>query len=110
MKKRQAIGLLAAAAVTTLATTVGAQFGAQAAPISAPAAPDAAPAAALGTTALPQHRPRKPTKKPLAGLRILISNDDSMQAARENGKDGIGLYDMRKSLCAAGADVVVVAP
>lgn len=110
MKKRQAIGLLAAAAVTALATTVGAQFGAQAAPIPAPAALDAAPAAALGTTALPQHRPRKPAKKPLAGLRILISNDDSMQAARENGKDGIGLYDMRKSLCAAGADVVVVAP
>lgn len=109
MKRKLRIGLLAAAAVAATATTVTAQFGAQAAPMPAPAGPDAAPAAALGA-ALPQHNTKKPAKKPLAGLRILISNDDSMQAARDNGKDGIGLYDMRKSLCAAGADVVVVAP
>ncbi|UUV31506.1 stationary phase survival protein SurE [Amycolatopsis roodepoortensis] len=47
---------------------------------------------------------------PLAGMRVLLGNDDSMQAARPDGADGIGLYDLRKRLCAAGADVVVVAP
>ncbi|WP_410585816.1 5'/3'-nucleotidase SurE [Amycolatopsis sp. lyj-108] len=47
---------------------------------------------------------------PLAGMRVLLSNDDSMQASRPDGADGIGLYDLRKRLCAAGADVVVVAP
>ncbi|MFC8506049.1 5'/3'-nucleotidase SurE [Streptomyces sp. NPDC057411] len=48
--------------------------------------------------------------KPLAGLRILISNDDSMQAAKTSNSDGLGLYELRRAMCAAGADVVVMAP
>ncbi|MFF1396294.1 5'/3'-nucleotidase SurE [Streptomyces sp. NPDC058287] len=48
--------------------------------------------------------------EPLAGLRVLLSNDDSMQAAKASHADGLGLYEMRKALCAAGADVVVMAP
>ncbi len=46
----------------------------------------------------------------LKGLKILLTNDDSMQAARPNNSDGLGLYEIRRSLCAAGADVVVIAP
>ncbi|MGC0329744.1 5'-nucleotidase [Streptomyces sp. SAI-170] len=48
--------------------------------------------------------------QPLAGLRVLLSNDDSMQAARPSHADGLGLYEIRKALCDAGADVVVMAP
>lgn len=33
-----------------------------------------------------------------------------MQMARPNGADGKGLYEVRRALCAAGADVVVIAP
>ncbi|GAA3703874.1 5'/3'-nucleotidase SurE [Zhihengliuella alba] len=33
-----------------------------------------------------------------------------MQAATASGKDGYGLYEARRALCEAGADVVVVAP
>lgn len=47
---------------------------------------------------------------PLAGMRILLSNDDSMQMARPNASDGKGLYEVRRALCSAGADVVVMAP
>ncbi|WP_374119560.1 hypothetical protein [Streptomyces sp. RKAG290] len=53
------------------------------------------------------------TRRPfpaLAGLRVLLSNDDSMQAARTSHSDGLGLYEIRKALCGAGADVVVMAP
>lgn len=46
----------------------------------------------------------------LRGLKILLTNDDSMQAARPNNSDGLGLYEVRKALCSAGADVVVIAP
>ena len=46
----------------------------------------------------------------LNGLKILLTNDDSMQAARPNNSDGLGLYEIRRALCAAGADVVVIAP
>jgi len=41
----------------------------------------------------------------LAGLRVLIANDDSVQPTR-----GTGLYELRKALCAAGADVIAVGP
>ncbi|MFB7513983.1 5'/3'-nucleotidase SurE [Streptomyces sp. NPDC056144] len=51
-----------------------------------------------------------PAGRPLAGMRILISNDDSMQAAKASNSDGLGLYELRRSMCAAGADVVVMAP
>ncbi|MFT4294941.1 MAG: 5'/3'-nucleotidase SurE [Micropruina sp.] len=110
MKKKLQFGLLAGLAVAALTASVTPQFGAQAAPAIPQAGQDAVAASAtLATEAQPQHR-RPPKKKPLSGLRILMSNDDSMQASRANGKDGIGMYDMRKSLCAAGADVVVIAP
>ncbi|MEU6979842.1 5'/3'-nucleotidase SurE [Streptomyces sp. NPDC046371] len=48
--------------------------------------------------------------RPLAGLRVLISNDDSMQATKASNSDGLGLYELRRAMCAAGADVVVMAP
>ena len=44
------------------------------------------------------------------GLRVLLTNDDSIQGTSAMGHDGIGLYQLRKSLCAAGADVIVVGP
>jgi 5'-nucleotidase len=48
---------------------------------------------------------------PLSGLRVLITNDDSARGLDSSfGTDGKGLYELRKSLCAAGADVLVVAP
>ncbi|MFV0429837.1 MAG: 5'/3'-nucleotidase SurE [Arachnia sp.] len=46
----------------------------------------------------------------VAGMRILLTNDDSMQASDERHTDGIGLYEMRAAFCEAGADVVVIAP
>ncbi|MFI6577015.1 5'/3'-nucleotidase SurE [Nocardiopsis sp. NPDC050513] len=46
----------------------------------------------------------------LDGVRVLLGNDDSMRAAEEDGSDGLGLYELRSALCAAGADVVVFAP
>ncbi|MFI5852675.1 5'/3'-nucleotidase SurE [Streptomyces parvulus] len=49
-------------------------------------------------------------RRPLAGLRVLLSNDDSMRLTRPDGADGKGLYEVRHALCAAGADVVVMAP
>lgn len=44
------------------------------------------------------------------GLKILLTNDDSVQGVKADGSDGTGLYELRKALCAAGADVVVVGP
>jgi len=47
----------------------------------------------------------------LNGLKVLITNDDSARGLDVNfGTDGKGLYELRKALCAAGADVLVVAP
>ena len=44
------------------------------------------------------------------GLRVLLTNDDSIQGTSAMGHDGIGLYQLRKTLCAAGADVIVIGP
>ena len=44
------------------------------------------------------------------GLKIMLTNDDSVQGTHANGDDGAGLYELRKALCAAGADVIVVGP
>ncbi len=53
----------------------------------------------------------EPPAAPLAGLKVLITNDDSARGLDSNfGTDGKGLYELRKALCAAGADVLVVAP
>lgn len=40
----------------------------------------------------------------LSGLRVLVTNDDGVQPT------ATGLYELRKALCAAGAEVVVVGP
>ncbi len=40
------------------------------------------------------------------GMRVLITNDDGVQP----GAGSQGLYELRKALCAAGADVAVVGP
>ncbi|MGW4054514.1 5'/3'-nucleotidase SurE [Streptomyces sp. NPDC004779] len=89
-------GLGATASATTPAATLGATPAA-----TLVTTPAAAPGAAKGAHAKPH---------PLAGLRILVSNDDSMRAAKENNSDGLGLYELRRAMCAAGADVVVMAP
>jgi 5'-nucleotidase len=68
----------------------------------------AATAAAPSSPLSPNEHPG--STRPLAGLRVLLSNDDSMQAAKPSHSDGLGLYEIRKALCAAGADVVVMAP
>lgn len=44
------------------------------------------------------------------GLKIMLTNDDSVQGVKADGSDGQGLYELRKALCAAGADVLVVGP
>lgn len=70
----------------------------------------AAVLAAAGTTAYATTSGSTTDSRPLAGMRILISNDDSMQAAKASNSDGLGLYELRRAMCAAGADVVVMAP
>ncbi|MFJ7905652.1 carboxylesterase family protein [Kitasatospora sp. NPDC096204] len=45
---------------------------------------------------------------PLAGLRVLLTNDDSMQTAKASNADGPGLYELRRALCAAEADVALL--
>src|SRR6478752_3207913 len=73
-------------------------------------------AASLATTtsqgsAAPAQRAAAPTPASIAGLKVLLTNDDSARAADpQYGTDGKGLYELRKALCAAGADVLVVAP
>lgn len=47
----------------------------------------------------------------LHGVKVLLTNDDSARGLDAGfGTDGKGLYELRKALCAAGADVLVVAP
>lgn len=46
----------------------------------------------------------------LTGMKILLVNDDSVQGVSPIYQDGKGLYEMRKALCAAGADVIAVGP
>lgn len=61
-------------------------------------------------TAAPAPAPAAATP-PLAGLKVLLTNDDSARGLDAGyGTDGKGLYVLRKALCAAGADVLVVAP
>ncbi|MBO0515429.1 5'/3'-nucleotidase SurE [Streptomyces beijiangensis] len=89
---RKATAVAAAASTLLLAMTALAQ--------AQPASSDGTRPRAAGSVAT----------APLAGFRILLSNDDSMQMARPNASDGKGLYEVRRALCAAGADVVVIAP
>lgn len=65
-----------------------------------------------GATAGPRdpNRPASVTTQ-LSGLRVLLVNDDSAQGRDlQIGTDGKGLYELRRALCAAGADVLTVAP
>jgi 5'-nucleotidase len=39
-----------------------------------------------------------------------LVNDDSVLGTAASGRDGEGLYELRKAMCAAGADVLVVGP
>jgi len=55
-------------------------------------------------------RQAAPVPASIAGLKVLLTNDDSAVATQPYGTDGKGLYELRKALCAAGADVLVVAP
>jgi 5'-nucleotidase len=66
--------------------------------------------AGLGATAYATAAPDTAPARPLAGMRVLISNDDGMQAAKPSHSDGLGLYELRRAMCDAGADVVVMAP
>jgi len=87
MNRRRNIAVCAAAGTLLLAMTAGAQ---------AQAAPDG--------------RQDRGDRLSLTGLRILLSNDDSMRMGRPDASDGKGLYEARRALCSAGADVVVMAP
>jgi 5'/3'-nucleotidase SurE len=58
-----------------------------------------------------QQEPSSSAPADLAGLKVLLTNDDSARGRDTRiGTDGKGLYEVRKALCAAGADVLVVAP
>ncbi len=61
--------------------------------------------ALTGPSPVEAHRPTPPPTT-VAGMRILITNDDGVQP----GADSVGLFELRATLCAAGADVVVVGP
>ncbi len=65
-----------------------------------------------GATAVPREGNEPPSgATDLTGLRVLVTNDDSAQGHDLGyGTDGKGLYELRQALCAAGADVLVVAP
>ncbi|MER7516510.1 5'/3'-nucleotidase SurE [Streptomyces sp. NPDC126499] len=66
--------------------------------------------AASATAPESRHSRGTGQSRPLAGLKVLLTNDDSMRAAKSNNADGLGLYEIRKALCDAGADVVTIAP
>jgi 5'-nucleotidase len=73
----------------------------------------AALAALVALTSVTEAASAAPAPAPhgLAGLKVLLTNDDSARGLDASfGTDGKGLYELRKALCAAGADVLVVAP
>ncbi|MDT8909766.1 5'/3'-nucleotidase SurE [Amycolatopsis sp. PS_44_ISF1] len=71
----------------------------------------AAAAAVVAATAVPaQAVARDGQPVSLVGKKVVLVNDDSVQAAKPTGTDGRGLYVLRQALCRAGADVAVVGP
>ncbi len=60
----------------------------------------------VAAVAAPTLVDARPTPPSVAGMKILITNDDGVQP----GADSVGLFELRAALCDAGADVVVVAP
>ncbi|HEX6359329.1 5'/3'-nucleotidase SurE [Actinophytocola sp.] len=65
-------------------------------------------ALSLAVPAQASQRQEEPVS--LVGKKILLANDDGVQAANPNGSDGRGLYVLRRALCRAGADVAIVGP
>lgn len=89
---------LRATAVAGLAATFGvAGHAASSAPPASPADDTAAAEQPAATD--------EATTADLTGVKILLANDDGVQP-----DDGAGLVALREQLCAAGADVVTVAP
>lgn len=71
----------------------------------------AAGAAAATLFAFGASAQAAPPAPSLEGMKILLTNDDSARGLDAGfGTDGKGMYELRKALCAAGADVLVVAP
>ncbi|WP_410564834.1 5'/3'-nucleotidase SurE [Amycolatopsis sp. cmx-4-61] len=68
----------------------------------------AAVALSLAGPAQADPRPDRPVS--LGGKKVLLINDDSVQAAKPDGSDGRGIYVLRRALCRAGADVAIVGP
>ncbi len=46
----------------------------------------------------------------VSGLKVMLVDDDSIQGQSPTGSDGLGIYNLRKAFCSAGADVLVVGP
>ncbi len=65
-------------------------------------------ALSLAVPAQASPRPDQPVS--LGGKKVLLVNDDSVQAAKPDGSDGRGIYVLRQALCRAGADVAIVGP
>ncbi|MER6798357.1 stationary phase survival protein SurE, partial [Amycolatopsis mediterranei] len=65
-------------------------------------------ALSLAVPAQASPRPDRPVS--LGGKKVLLVNDDSVQAAKPDGSDGRGIYVLRQALCRAGADVAIVGP
>lgn len=63
--------------------------------------------AGTSASASPADDTTLPGVLPLSGLRILLTNDDSVGGTVTRG---IGLWELRKALCTSGADVIVVGP
>ncbi len=71
----------------------------------------AATALTAGTVVLVGTPVQAAAPTSLAGLKVLLTNDDSARGLDAGfGTDGKGLYELRKAFCDAGADVLVVAP
>jgi len=65
---------------------------------------------ALSLAVPAQASPRSDQPVSLGGKKVLLVNDDSVQAAKPDGSDGRGIYVLRQALCRAGADVAIVGP
>lgn len=75
------------------------------------AAAVAGPVASVAVSSAAPKAPAPAAAGDLDGLKVLLVNDDSARGADSYyGTDGKGLYVLRRALCEAGADVVVVAP
>lgn len=69
------------------------------------AAPTSAAPGASTPATTPESTDAADPTEVLAGMRVIIGNDDGVQPG-----EGDGMFAIRTALCAAGADVVVVAP